>query len=249
MKLVKIAIPLAFLLVASASQAQLYQYGSISAILAGSLKGSSTYNDVSKSGTNGLGSVEGLFGEATQIDGVFYDGHPAHMTKAGRVTTLDSSGTTPFFVTFKFTENKKKCELGEFKDQDEFEAKFIAQCAAGSPNYFYGIKSTSTVDSLTLKSSPDYKIPAARVDTVHTNAAGTLVGYYAPFYNSALTVPGVHLHFVSADKTYIGHAVELSSKKVTLEVERFINFTMVTPTDPGFEKAKIPPRDGSVFRK
>jgi acetolactate decarboxylase len=42
------------------------------------------------------------------------------------------------------------------------------------------------------------------------NVRGTLVGFWSPPYATSFNVPGYHFHFVSDDRTFGGHVLDLS---------------------------------------
>jgi len=42
---------------------------------------------------------------------------------------------------------------------------------------------------------------------------GTLVGFYTPAFMGSLSVPGMHLHFLSADRKTGGHLLEWLERK------------------------------------
>ena len=51
---------------------------------------------------------------------------------------------------------------------------------------------------------------------------GTLAGFFTPSFMSSLNVPGLHLHFLSADLRHGGHLIECIPRKVRAGVQ-FIN--------------------------
>ena len=55
-----------------------------------------------------------------------------------------------------------------------------------------------------------------------TNIKGTLAGFYTPAFMSSLSVPGLHLHFLSSDFQSGGHLLECRSENVRAGVQ-FIN--------------------------
>jgi acetolactate decarboxylase len=48
---------------------------------------------------------------------------------------------------------------------------------------------------------------------------GTLVGFYTPAFLSALSMPGIHLHFLSADRRHGGHLFQCRLKKARLSLQ------------------------------
>ena len=54
------------------------------------------------------------------------------------------------------------------------------------------------------------------------NVSGTLVGFFTPTFMASLSVPGLHLHFLSADLSSGGHVLECRPRKIRVGVQ-FIN--------------------------
>ena len=48
---------------------------------------------------------------------------------------------------------------------------------------------------------------------------GTLAGFFSPAFLESLTVPGLHLHFLSADRTQGGHLLECRPRRVRAGVQ------------------------------
>jgi acetolactate decarboxylase len=67
-------------------------------------------------------------------------------------------------------------------------------------------------------------VEVAREQTLfqYENVSGTLVGFFTPTFMASLSVPGLHLHFLSADFRSGGHLLECRPRKVRAGVQ-FIN--------------------------
>jgi acetolactate decarboxylase len=63
--------------------------------------------------------------------------------------------------------------------------------------------------------------------------AGTLVGFRAPKYTKDLTVPGYHLHFLSADGGAGGHVLAFTLESGKLEVDSCHRFLLILPENDG----------------
>ena len=58
---------------------------------------------------------------------------------------------------------------------------------------------------------------------------GTIVGFRAPQFAKAITVPGYHLHFLSEDFQAGGHVLDFSMMSGTVEVDLCNRFLLVLP--------------------
>ena len=84
-----------------------------------------------------------------------------------------------------------------------------------SPNIFYAIRIEGSFAEIKVRSVPrqeNYR-PLAEVAKDqpvfnYKGIEGTLVGFYTPAFMGSVSVPGMHLHFLSADRTLGGHLLE-----------------------------------------
>ena len=61
------------------------------------------------------------------------------------------------------------------------------------------------------------------------NIEGTVVALYCPQYMEDLNAAGWHLHFVSKDKKYGGHVLDLDVDKAELKIDCTKGFNMQLP--------------------
>jgi acetolactate decarboxylase len=82
-----------------------------------------------------------------------------------------------------------------------------------------------------------------------SDVSGTLVGFWTPAYARTLSIPGYHLHFLSADHTQGGHVLGCSASGLRLQLQRDCNVQIALPEtedflngdlrrDPGADLAK-----------
>ena len=98
-----------------------------------------------------------------------------------------------------------------------------------SPNLFYALRIEGEFAAIKARSVPkqeNYRtlVEVAREQTLfqYENVSGTLVGFFTPTFMASLSVPGLHLHFLSADFRSGGHLLECRPRKVRAGVQ-FIN--------------------------
>ncbi len=51
------------------------------------------------------------------------------------------------------------------------------------------------------------------------NIEGTLAGFYTPSFMGSVSVPGLHLHFLSSDLQHGGHLLEVSPTKMRVGIQ------------------------------
>ncbi len=98
-----------------------------------------------------------------------------------------------------------------------------------SPNLFYALRIEGDFAAVKARSVPkqeNYRtlVEVAREQALfqYENVSGTLVGFFTPSFMASLSVPGLHLHFLSADFRSGGHLLECRPRKIRAGVQ-FIN--------------------------
>jgi acetolactate decarboxylase len=105
-----------------------------------------------------------------------------------------------------------------------------------SPNLFYALRIEGQFAAIKARSVPkqeNYRtlVEVAREQTVfhYENVAGTLVGFFTPSFMASLNVPGLHLHFLSADFRCGGHLLECRPRKVRVGVQFIQRLELALP--------------------
>jgi acetolactate decarboxylase len=64
-------------------------------------------------------------------------------------------------------------------------------------------------------------VEIAKLQTVFDfeNVEGTIVGFYTPAFLSGVHLPGLHLHFITADRTKGGHLLSAAPNGVRVGVQ------------------------------
>jgi acetolactate decarboxylase len=105
------------------------------------------------------------------------------------------------------------------------------------------------------RSVPAQKKPYQKLSEVTKNQpvcerqdiAGTIVGFRLPAYFQGMAVPGYHFHFISDDKTFGGHVLEVSGQHLNVIIDDTPTFFLSLPTDKPFNAMKLaPPTTGQI---
>ncbi len=179
------------------------------------------FGEIKKHGDFGIGTFDHLDGEMIMLDGVIYQ-----ITGDGRVNVVDDAAMTPFAcVTFydPLTHDDLDREL-PYNDFLEWIDSLLP-----SPNMFYAIRINGLFTHVRVRSVPKQESYRPLVEVAaeqpvfdFDNVNGTLAGFFTPSFMSSLNVPGLHLHFLSADSRRGGHLIECVPGKVRAGVQ-FIN--------------------------
>jgi len=63
------------------------------------------------------------------------------------------------------------------------------------------------------------------------DVSGVMVGFYTPAFMASLSVPGVHLHFLTKDKSSGGHLLECRPRNVKVEMQYLYTVELSLPSN------------------
>ena len=179
----------------------------------------------------GLGTFNDLDGEMMMVDGEIY-----RVSSDGKVNLIeDDDVCTPFAcVTFFNPASDEEFEGG--MNYEDF-LRWMMDLMP-SPNIFYGFRITGEFDYVKTRSVPkqeNYRplveVAAEQPTFEFHNVSGKMVGFYTPSFMSALSVPGVHLHFLTEDKTSGGHLLACHPRKIKLELQYLYTLELSLPAN------------------
>lgn len=212
----------------TASSRPLYLCAPVNALVEGIYEENIPFSTIKRHGDFGLGTFDDLDGEMVMLDGQVYQ-----ITADGRVHAVGDEVHTPFAVV-TFFEPTLSAALDGATDHDAF-VHWLEQLLP-SPNLFYAIRITGAFHHITARSVPkqhNYRplSAAAQEQRVFTfdDARGSLVGFFTPAFMASLNVPGLHLHFLSADHQRGGHLLECRPGTITAEVQMIHTLELSLP--------------------
>lgn len=209
----------------------LYLCAPVNAIVEGIYEERIPFSEIKQHGDFGLGTFDMLDGEMVMLDGHIYQ-----MTADGRVEEVGDDALTPFScVTFYRPEFD--IELAEELDFDGF-LKWL-QKPLPSPNIFYAFRLSGEFAYMKVRSVPKSEcyvplVEIAREQPVFEfhNIHGTLAGFYTPDFMASISVPGVHLHFLSEDLAHGGHLLECRPRYIQGGIQSIHSVELALPTTP-----------------
>ena len=203
---------------AAPTESILYLCSPVNALVEGIYEENVLLSEVLKHGNFGLGTFDDLDGEMVILDGRIYQ-----ISSDGRVAEVDSNTHTPFAtVTFYAPVRHEEIDL-----ETPYES-FLAWLNKLfiSPNLFYAIRIEGEFKHIKARSVPKQANYHPFVDVTHeqtvfefSNLEGTLAGFFTPAFLSSLSVPGLHLHFLSADLRRGGHVLECIPRKARVSIQ------------------------------
>ena len=196
----------------------LYISTPLNALVEGVYEENIHFTEILHHGNFGIGTFDDLDGEMVLLDGTVYQ-----ITAEGRVNRIDDPAMTPYAMVTYFhpvihADLEGEAQYGHFLDW--------LNGLLPSPNIFYAIRIEGEFSRVRARSVPkqaNYR-PLADVVTEQSNfhfenIRGTLAGFYTPAFMSSLSVPGHHLHFLSADVASGGHLTACTPRKASAAIQ------------------------------
>ena len=217
------------------------QFAVIDALLAGAYESGLRVGEARAIGDFGLGCVDHLGGEVVIVDGAAIE-----CTLDGRPVTMDDDEILPFAIVCRFPEIPG---VG-LNEQDVaglagFAASVEPQLT--SRNLFHAVRFDGVLAEVRVRVTPRQQHPLPRlaevtshqVETVARRIRGTVVGFWTPAIYQGIAVSGLHLHFLSEDRSLGGHVLDLAVEAGDLRVAAYARFDLRLPTDDLFLRTEL----------
>ncbi len=210
------------------------QVSAIDALLAGDYDGSITLAELRKFGNHGIGTFDALDGEMIMLDGTVYQ-----VKSDGKAYQPASSLKTPFASVVHFAPDLE-FNIDNISDFDAFE-KMIDKHLPNK-NLPYAVKFSGQFKYIKTRSVPAQKKPYKPLaEVVKTqpifemhDVKGTVFGFYLPAAMKGLNVCGLHLHFLTADKTAGGHILDFNCGQMRIHTDTYSSYKVIFPADTDF---------------
>jgi len=212
---VRAVVPMLFVVLLAAparADDEVWQYSTISALLAGTYQGALTVGELKTHGDLGLGTFNGLDGEMVVLDGKVWqvrtDGKPAEVT--------DGVGV-PFATVVHFAA-RQAIDIPSGLDFAGLTALLDARIADAT--LVQAVRIEGRFARLKVRSVPAQTPPYRKLTDIVpkeqavfdlTDAVGTMVGFRFPPDLAGANVAGWHLHFLAADRRSGGHVLGLTT--------------------------------------
>ncbi len=212
---------------------KLFQVGTLNSLMMGDYHGSVSAKDLLKEGNIGIGTYDGLDGEAIIVNGKAYDGRAD-----GKVYEMNDKDTLPFSTVSHFDESVEENNIS-FSSIEEFKQKMEAYLP--SHNFFYMIKMEGTfhvrVRSCFKQKEPYeplYKVARDQREFEYDDVDGYVIGVYCPNYVEGMNLPGWHIHFLSKDLSKGGHILKVDGNNIKFKINQLNDWNVYLPHTEGF---------------
>ncbi|WP_400994918.1 acetolactate decarboxylase [Agromyces sp. GXQ0307] len=214
------------------------QFAVLDALLAGAYESGIRVGEACALGDFGLGCVEQLGGEVVILDAAAIE-----CTLDGPPAVMRMDETLPFAIVCRFPDvaaiDVGDCDLAGFAAS--------ADAALTSRNLFHAVRFDGLLAEVRVRVTPRQRHPLPplaevtehQVETVARGIRGTLVGFWTPAIYQGIAVAGLHLHFLSDDRSLGGHVLDLAVAEGELRVAAFARFDLRLPTDELFLRTEL----------
>jgi acetolactate decarboxylase len=216
----------------------LFQVSTSNALAEGVFTGAVTVGELRRHGDFGLGTFAGLDGELIMIEGVCF-----RAGAGGAVEEVDDEREVPFALVTRFAADVEAAieNIGGFAD-----LATRLDALRPSRNLFAGIRVDATFDRLTLRAACPARPGEGLLEATHHQSeyivaasAGTLVGFWAPGYARAVSVPGYHFHFISDDRRIGGHVLDVAGGPLDVGMQVESGLHLAIPETAAFLAADL----------
>jgi acetolactate decarboxylase len=196
----------------------IYLCAPVNALVEGVYEERIPYVEIKKHGDFGLGTFDSLDGEMVMLDGNIYQ-----VSADGRVRQRDDASLTPF-ACVTFYQPAAHDKLMRPSTYEEFLA-WLEELLP-SPNIFYALRIEGKFSYVKVRSVPKQECYKPLVEVTkdqpvfeYTDLEGTLAGFFTPSFMSSISVPGLHLHFLSSDFRRGGHLLACHTNGIRAGVQ------------------------------
>lgn len=202
-------------------------------------------SELLKHGSHGLGTMASINGEVVIIDSTTY-----HLQSTGAVRIVEDHEELPFAMITPFRDCKTRRQ-STFPNLPSKQSIFqnLQSLFDGVNNRFvFFLIPLISLDTITARVVRGQQYPsqplselreAQKVDT-YKSVKGSIVGFWSPAYIDGISVGGLHMHFLSEDKSYGGHVLELESRsEFTLEAALLNKFDLELADNKEFGDSQL----------
>lgn len=211
----------------------LIQVSTLNAVMEGDYRGSKSVREILNETDIGIGTYNGLDGEAIIYNGRAYVGRAD-----GTVSEMGPDETFAFAVATRFDESVEEVEIS-FNSFADLKSKLDNYL--DSHNYFYMVKMEGVFDvevrSLFKQQEPYkplYEVADDQRIFDYQNVKGCVAGVFSPDYVEGMNLPGWHIHFLSEDLKKSGHIMKVSGEGIKVKINKLRAWKLLLPDDPDF---------------
>lgn len=210
----------------------------VKALVEGIYREDRTVASLAEHGDFGLGTFNDLDGELVMLEG-----HVYQLRADGRAHPVPAGTATPYAcVNFFSPDTVETCE--EVLDLAGLQRRLEQMLP--SPNLIYAVRIDGNFGYVRTRSVPrqDSYRPLVEVAREQPefdfhDCSGTMAGYVTPKFMADLTVPGLHLHFLTADRNRGGHLLACVTSTITVALQHLPRLEVDLPVSIDYLTAEF----------
>lgn len=217
-----------------------YQASTLNALMLGNFDGTVSVGELKRHGSWGIGTYEGLDGEA-----VICEGHAFCAHADGSTCEYSDERMVAFSTVANFTSGAWSVELGGCRNLAEVRAGLeqARRAKGANDNAWYLVAVHGTFPLIRVRScekqtaKPYPTLPeVARCQREHTyqDERGWIIGVWTPAYLEGINLPGWHLHYLSDDRQRGGHLLDASVAQASGRLQSYLRFQLDLPSNGEF---------------
>ena len=206
----------------------LYQVSTLQALMQGDYYGAVPAGELLTYGDTGLGTFDALDGEMVVLDGVVYKA-----AYDGSITAVEAVERSPF-ANVAFISGADTV-AGNFAGGYDGLLAVLSELVPDQ-NMPVVFRIEGSFSGVMVRSVPKQQEPyppltevvAKQAVFTRDAAQGVIVGFRFPSYMADINVAGYHLHFLSDDRTFGGHLLDMASGEMTVQYNTLneVNWTL-----------------------
>lgn len=222
-----------------------FQVSTLNALMVGNFDGAVTVGCLKRHGSWGIGTYEGLDGEAIICDGhayhAHYDGTATEYANGNRLAFATVADLTDRATAIRLQGISKLAAIKHALDRARraYDDNDNAWCLVSLRGSFTDILVRSCRKCETKPYPTFPELASNQYEHAYARDTGWLIGVWTPTYLEGINMPGWHLHYLSDDRSRGGHVLNLSVDQATGRLETYCRFEMALPTNREFDKLDL----------
>ncbi|ETN38229.1 alpha-acetolactate decarboxylase [Cyphellophora europaea CBS 101466] len=218
----------------------IYQYSLVNALMAGVSESGITTTQLLTKGNLGLGTFVRMDGELLLLDDKVYQ-----LQSHGKIREAAAHDQIPYAVCTQFVPEHTLSVNLAHKDAVD---RVLQDVNPDAENLFMAYRITGTFSHARCRTvkgqeyagQPLAELGQSQFVAEYKDVEGTVVGFRSPRAWQGFFVAGEHLHFISDDRTFGGHVLELTAEQeVKFEVATVADVHIELPRTKTFNAAKM----------
>ena len=198
--------------------------------------------------TQGLGTFALMDGELILLDGTVYQ-----LQATGNVRTASADDEIPFAVATSLQPSTRF--TADLSTKAALHGK-LGETFPGGNNLFvaYRLEAPRGWKYLKVRTVAGQKYPGQPLSELgdsqrvfeYQDVRGTVVGFRSPEAWQGISVAGEHLHFISEDRGFGGHVLEIEGEGVEVAAAEVADLHVQLPKTREFNEARLGVDDGGI---